>query len=77
MARHLWLVVLCKTPDCENLCPLKYYGLDMGQDEFSENCPPKFSLECKRCRREYRYKLEETRVLGLNVGPPRKWANLF
>jgi len=62
MAKHLWLVVTCKTPQCGNLCAIKYHGIDIGVIEIAEKAPSGFSYQCGKCHQTRRYEVEETRI---------------
>jgi hypothetical protein len=77
VAKHLWLVVTCKTPKCGNLCAIKYHGTDIGAIEIAEMVPTGFSYQCGLCHRTHRYEIEETRIEHLDVAPPPGWTNPF
>jgi hypothetical protein len=62
MAKHVYLMVNCKTDGCETPCMLRYYGLYEGQRELVKDGPDHFLYECAACRQTHRYTLEEARM---------------
>ncbi len=56
---------------------LKYYGVYQGQLEIEEMFVTGFSWQCAKCRKIYRYELEETQMSLLDYGPPLGWESAF
>lgn len=56
---------------------LKYYGVYQGHLDIAEMFATGFSWQCAKCRKIYRYELEETQMRLLGYGPPPEWESAF
>jgi len=72
---HIYAAVNCKTPDCRNVCALKYFGVDVGQVEIQEMTPTGVTYQCGNCGIVYRYEREEMYMFRSPHAPPPGWIN--
>jgi hypothetical protein len=77
MAKHIYLVVTCKTPSCGRVGAVKYHGLQRG--EFDPGSVPKvcFIYDCTSCGAIDRFETAETRVEFFDFDPPFGWHSKF
>jgi hypothetical protein len=75
MAKHVYLVVTCKTAKCGNLCAIKYYGLYKGRFEIGKQTPAEFWYKCGECSQDHRYEIEEARMELYDAPPAPGWRS--
>jgi hypothetical protein len=68
---HLYLVVDCKTPDCDMFHILKYLGVKGEQsDPIPLSIPCPLILDCPKCRNPYTFGSKDIRQVELEKAPP-------
>jgi hypothetical protein len=75
MAKHLYVVVDCKTEGCKKVCAVKYHGVDVGQVEIGELAPTGSEYQCGLCGQTHRYEMTEKRMEVFDFPPPTGWIN--
>jgi hypothetical protein len=77
MAKHLYLVVTCKTPSCGRVGAVRYHGVQQGKPDLSSVPNVGFIYGCAQCGRIHQFETSETRAESFDFDPPFGWQSKF
>ena len=78
MADHPYLALDCKSPECDAITLLKYFGdYEEQPEDIIIEFPGDMELGCLRCGQIHFYKEQETRLVILPGPPPEGWKSVF